>query len=169
MSCCPGVLQLRCLAAPMSSAQGCCCNSCRTSLFFGGGGRPPVPSFCPPFWTLPSQTSFLPSPSTYLPSLLAFQKYTYIKHYLGLPFLGVSNSICIDFFKIYQSKLSSLSHGLPSILGSKTALSTNFKSSAAMVAVQRQRSRGEGPRLTISNHNFEIIGNPSGSTFWLGF
>ena len=37
------------------------------------------------------------------------------------------------FLKIYQSNLPSLSHGLPSFLGSKTALSTNFKSSAAMV------------------------------------
>ena len=36
------------------------------------------------------------------------------------------------FLKIYQSNLPSLSHGLPSFLGSKTALSTNFKSSAAM-------------------------------------
>ena len=44
----------------------------------------------------------------------------------------VSNSICIDFVKIYQSKLPSLSHGLPSFLGSETALLTNLKSSAAM-------------------------------------
>ena len=48
-------------------------HSCRTALFGGGGGALP----CPPFWTLPSQPSFLPSLSTYLPSLLAFQKYTY--------------------------------------------------------------------------------------------
>ena len=38
--------------------------------------------------------------------------------------------ICIDFLKICQSKLPSLSHGLPSFLGSKTALSTIFKRSA---------------------------------------
>ena len=39
----------------------------------------------------------------------------------------------LTFLKIYQSKFPSLSHGLPSFLGSKTALPTNFKSSAAMV------------------------------------
>ena len=36
------------------------------------------------------------------------------------------------FLKIYQSNLPSISHGLPSFLGSKTPLLTNFKSSAAM-------------------------------------
>ena len=50
-------------------------HSCRTALF--GEGGPPMPSFCPPFWTLPSQPSFLHSLSTYMPSRLAFQKYTY--------------------------------------------------------------------------------------------
>ena len=40
---------------------------------------------------------------------------------------------------MYQSNLPSLSHGLPSFLESKTALSTNFKSSAAMVVTIKHR------------------------------
>ena len=73
-----------------------------------------LPSFwegalpCPPFWTLSSQPSFLPSLSTYLPSLLVFRNKP-IKHCLLLYFLGghqknVTTCIpqyMVTFLKIY--------------------------------------------------------------------
>ena len=67
------------------------------------------------------------------------------KFYKIYPFFGWSQKkknkvamyptvyIMYRFLKIYQSKLPSLTHGLPSFLVTETALSTKFKSSAAMV------------------------------------
>ena len=92
--------------------------------------------------------------STYLPSILAFQilelyllstvfyrfiKYTY-QALSRIAFLGWSpkkmlpciQSVYVSIFENIPIKFASLSHGLPSFLGSKTALSANFKSSAAM-------------------------------------
>ena len=59
----------------LKSATG---HSCQTALFLGG--RPPMPFFCPAFWTLPWEALLLPSFGTHLPFLLGFleiyQSYT---------------------------------------------------------------------------------------------
>ena len=124
--------------------------------FWGGGAShallfgpcPPNPSFCPlfrltspPFWLfiiIPINIVFYCAFSQIIPRkvYLGLAKIPVTFFFFFFPFfLVITNKpeFMYPFLKIYQSNFPSLSHGLPSFLGSKTALSTNFKSSAAMV------------------------------------